>query len=389
MTVEINGFCEPEFEKLIETFLQNFEDGLEVGASCAVTVNGKYVVDVWAGHKDAAKTLPWKEDTLVNVYSSTKVMVALCVHMLVDRGLIDLEQPVAKYWPEFAQNGKEKLPVKYLLSHSSGLAGWDTPLTLEDLYDWDKVTGLLAAQKPWWEPGTVSGYQVWTHGYLLGEVVRRVSGKSLGTFFSDELDGPIGADFYIGLPEEHDNRVAQLIPHTIQEGVQPLRIEPGSILMRAAINPRADPEQSHIVTRGWLGAEIPAANGQGNARSMARIGSVVANGGSLDGREFLSAETIEKSIMEQIYETDLIYGPIRWGLGWVLPCKEIPFTPNWKNRRACMWGGAGGSIILMDLDAKVCFAYAMNGYVRSLRPWKDPRNSRLRKVLYECLGEDM
>ena len=175
MTIKIHGFCEPEFKKLKDTFHQHFKDGLEVGASYAVTVNGKYVVDIWAGHKDAAKTLPWEKDTIVNIYSSTKVMTTLCVHILVDRGLIDVEQPVAQYWPEFAQNGKENLPVKYLLSHTSGLAGWDTPITLEDFYDWDKITGLLAAQKPWWIPGAASGYHAFTHGYLLGELVRRIT----------------------------------------------------------------------------------------------------------------------------------------------------------------------------------------------------------------------
>ncbi|GAH04763.1 unnamed protein product, partial [marine sediment metagenome] len=255
MTVEIHGFCDPEFEKLKEAFHQNFIDELEVGASYALTVNGKFVVDIWAGHKDAAKTLPWEKDTIVNVYSSTKVMTTLCVHILVDRGLLDVEQPVAKYWPEFAQNGKENLPVKYLLSHTSGLAGWETPITIEDLYDWDKITGLLAAQKPWWEPGTTSGYHMITHGYLLGELVRRVTGKSLGTFFREELAEPLGADFYIGLLEEHDNRLAELIPLEMPEGAEIPEFDPESMFMKLATNPMLDPTQAVTRTRGWLGAE--------------------------------------------------------------------------------------------------------------------------------------
>ena len=385
MTVEIHGFCEPQFEKLKETFHQNFKDGLEVGASYAVTVNGKYVVDIWAGHMDAAKTMPWEKDTLVNVFSSTKVMTTLCVHILVDRGLLDVEQPVAKYWSEFAQNGKENLPVKYLLSHTSGLAGWDTLITLEDFYDWDKVTGLLAAQKPWWEPGTVSGYHGFTHGYLLGELVRRVTGKSLGAFFRDELAEPLGADFFIGLPEEYDIRVAELIPSETPEGFD-IDLDPESMFMKVFGNPILDPKQKYTRSRGWLGAEIPAANGQGNAHSMARIGSVVACGGNLEGKTFLSSDTIEKSIEEQIYGTDLLLGSIRWGLGWGLPSKEAPY-PNWETRRACHWGGFGGSTISMDLDAKVCSAYAMNKQIMSFTG--DIRTQRLSQVLYECLGEDM
>ncbi len=388
MTVEIHGFCEPRFEKLKETFHQNFKDGLKVGSSYALTVNGKYVVDIWAGYKDAAKTMPWEKDTIVNVYSSTKIMSNLCIHILVDRGLIDVEQPVAKYWPEFAQNGKENLPVKYLLSHTSGLPGWDTPITLEDLYDWDKVTGLLAAQKPWWEPGTVSGYHVFTQGYLLGELVRRTTGKSPGTFFREEVTEPSGADFHIGLPEEYDNRVAPLIPSEMLEGVD-IPLDPTSIVMKVFTNPILDPTLSFIKSRGWLGAEIPSANGQGNARSMARVGSIVACGGSLDGKRFLSAGTIEKAIKEQIYGMDLVIGSARWGLGWALPSKEEPITPNWETRRACTWGGAGGSALLMDLDAKLCSTYAMNKMGAPLPPWRDPRTWKLSQVLYDCLGEDV
>ena len=386
MTVEIHGFCEPRFEKYKDAFLQNFKDRLEVGASSAVTINGKYVVDVWAGHKDAAKTTPWEKDTIVNVYSSTKVMTTLCVHMLVDRGLLDVEQHVAKYWPEFAQNGKEKLLVKYLLAHTSGLPGWDTPITQEDLYDWDKVTGLLAAQKPWWEPGTASGYHAFTQGYMLGELVRRITGKSPGTFFREEVAEPSGADFHIGLPEEHDNRVAKLIPPEMPEGGD-IPFEPTSIVMKVFTNPILDPTLSFLKSRGWLGAEIPSANGQGNARSMARVGSIVACGGSLDGKKYLSIDTIEKAIKEQIYGTDLVIGPIRWGLGWALISKGAPYPPNWETRRACWWGGAGGSAISMDLDAKVCFTYAMNKMFAGLTG--DLRTEKLGRVLYECLGEEM
>ena len=182
-SIKINGFCDEQFERVKNAFVRNFKSDLEVGASFAATINGKFVIDIWAGHADAAKTSPWEQDTIVNVYSTTKVMTVLCTLMLVDRGLLDLDAPVAKYWPEFAQAGKEKLPVRYLFSHTAGLPGFDEKIPIEALYDWDRIINLLAAQKPWWKPGTKSGYHAITHGYLLGELIRRITGKTVGTFF--------------------------------------------------------------------------------------------------------------------------------------------------------------------------------------------------------------
>src|SRR5512136_761307 len=248
MKVEIHGFCKPQFERLKESFQQDFTDGLEVGASCAVTINGKYVVDIWAGHKDAGKTKPWERDTIVPVFSSTKVMSNLCAHILVDRGLIDVEEPVAKYWPEFAQNGKEKLPIKYLLSHTSGLPGWDTPITHKDTYDWNKVTGLLAAQEPWWEPGTACGYHKFTQGFMLGEVVRRITSKSIGTFFREEIAEASGADFHMGLLREHELREAELIPPDFSKSGE-ISPPPGSISAKVLTNPVLDPTVSYAKTR--------------------------------------------------------------------------------------------------------------------------------------------
>ncbi|MCZ6870926.1 MAG: serine hydrolase, partial [Gammaproteobacteria bacterium] len=197
--VEIQGFCDRKYQPVKEAFTANFRQGLEVGASLCVTEGGKTVVDLWAGHAHEDRTRPWQEDTIVIVYSTTKIMVALCGLMLVDRGLLDLDAPVAKYWPEFAEGGKENLPVRYIFSHNAGLPGWDEPIAFEALYDWDRVVGLLARQKPWWEPGTASGYHVLTMGFLIGELVRRVTGKSFGAFFRAEVADRLGADFHIGL----------------------------------------------------------------------------------------------------------------------------------------------------------------------------------------------
>ena len=197
---EIHGFAKPGFEGVRDTFKGNFDSGADIGASYCVTKNGETVVDLWGGYADAAKTKPWAKDTIINVYSTTKTMTALTALLLADRGLIDFTAPVAKYWPEFAANGKGAVTVAQLMSHSAGLSGWKEKITKEDLYDWDKATALLAAQSTFWEPGTAPGYHALTQGYLVGEVIRRVTGKSIGTVFREEIAEPLGADFWIGLP---------------------------------------------------------------------------------------------------------------------------------------------------------------------------------------------
>jgi len=379
MTSVIDGFCEERFKSVKEVFQSNFDDNLEVGASFAVTLNGKHVVDLWGGYANAAKTKEWKKNTIVNVYSTTKVMTAICIHILIDRGLLDLDAPVAKYWPEFAQAGKENLPVRYLLSHTSGLAGWDKHFRSKKLYNWDLMVELLAAQKPWWEPGTKSGYHTITFGHLLGELVRRITKKSLGTFFREEVAVPLGADFHIGLSEEHDDRVADLIPPPPIDLSTFGDIDPKSVAMRSLTNPIIDVLATK--TREWRSAEIPGANGHGNARSVSRITAALACGGELDGVRLLSEKTIKQSIEEQSYGTDLVLNvPIRFGLGWGLQSKELPIGPN---PNVFYWGGFGGSVIAVDLDAKLSICYVMNKMVSTLTG--DPRSEKLIKALYNSL----
>ena len=377
--VEIHGFCDEQFKSVKEAFTQNFEEGLEVGASFAATLNGKPVIDIWAGYSDAAQTKPWEKDTIVNVYSTTKVMAAICTLMCVDRGLLDLDAPVAKYWPEFAQGGKEKIPVRNLLSHTAGLSGFDKPISIETLYNWEKVVNLLAAQKPWWEPGTKSGYHAITFGHLLGELVRRVTGKTIGTFFKEEVADPLGADFHIGLPEEHDFRVGELIPPPEMDLSQLGAVDPNSVAVKTFMSVATSPAETK--TRAWRAAEIPAANGHGNARAVARITSAVACGGEIDGVRLFSLETIEKALEEQSYGTDLVLMvPIRFGLGLGLQGKEAPIGPN---QRVLYWGGWGGSVSIMDLDAKLSIAYVMNKMVSTLTG--DPRSVRPIEALYNSL----
>ncbi len=380
-SVKVNGFCDEQFERVKNAFIRNFKSGLEVGASFAATINGKFVIDIWAGHADAAQMRPWEEDTIVNVYSTTKVMTVLCTLMLVDRGLLDLDAPVAKYWSEFAQAGKENLPVRYLFSHTSGLSGFEVLIPPEALYDWDRIVNLLAAQKPWWEPGTKSGYHAVTHGYLLGELIRRITGKTVGTFFRDEVAKPLKADFHIGLPEELDFRVGELIPPKVidlKKIAKQFNFDT-TIAIKTLSNPPLTAEISK--TRAWRGAEIPASNGHGNARSVARILSALACGGEVDNARLLSLKIIEKSIEEQSYGPDLVLiRPIRFGLGWGLTSKEMPIDPN---PRTFYWGGWGGSLAVVDLDAKLSFSYVMNKMNSEITG--DIRTERLARALYKAL----
>ena len=374
--IEIHGFCDDRFAPVKEAFTENFKQGLELGASAAITYKGEFVVDIWAGYADAARTKPWQEDTIVCVYSTTKVMTAICALMLVDRGELDIEAPVAKYWPEFAAAGKENLPVKYLFSHSSGLAGYEPPLLGKDLYDWDKAVSQLAAQEPWWEPGTASGYHAVTFGHLLGELVRRITGRSLGRFFKEEVADKLGADFYIGMDEKESSRVAELIPP------DPSSIEDAEELppigMRTLFSTNID--YTDTVTHEFQAAEIPAANGFSNARGIAKAGTALAMGGELDGHHFMSRATVERAIQEQIYTTDLFFGmPVRYGLGFGLPDDNIPLPEG-----SFYWGGYGGSICQMNLKHGYCLAYAMNKQIQSLLG--DERTVKLREAAEECLA---
>ncbi len=382
-SVEVQGHCDARFAAVRDAFADNFREGREVGASFAATVDGEFVVDLWAGHADAARTRPWERDTIANVYSTTKAMTAIAALILVDRGAIDLDAPVARYWPEFAQAGKETLPVRYLFSHMSGLAGFEEPVSVETLYDWDECTRLLAAQAPWWEPGAHCGYQAITHGYLLGELVRRVSGRTLGTFFRQEVAEPLGADFHIGMDASLDARAGELIPPPETGwGEDP---EPGSVAAKVSGNPPSDAMTAAVGTRAWRAAEIPAVNGHGNARSVARIASAMACGGAVDGVRIMSPDTVELAIEEQIEDFDLVTPEmrVRYSLGFALRCDSIWMPNMGPSPQASFWGGYGGSFCVMDPDARVSYGYVMN---RMLNEWTGEfRSDPLAVALYDAL----
>jgi CubicO group peptidase (beta-lactamase class C family) len=358
MQVDISGTCSDNFAAVKDAFAANFTQNGDVGASVAIVKDGELVVDLWGGFQDRAGTQPWKPDTIINVFSTTKTMSCLALLVLASRGLVDVDAPVATYWPEFAANGKGNVLVRHLLSHTAGLPGWEQRLEGTDLYDWDKVTGLLAEQATWWEPGWKSGYHGVSQGNLVGEVVRRVDGRSVGKFFAEEIAQPVGADFHIGLPAEHDARVALVIPAPpLQYGSGDGSRAPArdSIPYRAA-NPRLVAEQSWEIP--WRRAEIPAAGGHGNARSVALAQAAVSHGGTLRGVDLLSKKTIDRIFDVQAAGRDLVLGiGVTFGVGYGLNSPRNPISPN---ARVCYWGGWGGSLVVNDVDAGFTMAYVMN-----------------------------
>ena len=351
--MEIHGTCKPQFERVKAVFEENFEQRGDVGASVAVSLEGETMVDLWAGHRDRAGTLPWERDTIVNVYSTTKTMAALAALLLADRGELDLYAPVKRYWPEFAQNGKDKVEVRHFLSHSAGLSGMDEPMNDQDVYDWEKMVTALARQAPWWEPGTASGYHALTQGHLIGEVVRRVTGVSLGEFFRRELAEPLGADFHIGTGPEHDHRIGELIPPKTAPADES---KPDSIAARTFANPFISARAS--ATRAWRAAEIPAANGHGNARSVMAVQTLAANLGVASGKRLMSEAGCRAIFDKQTFGKDLVLGvPVRFGMGYGITTDAMPMGPN---PNIAYWGGWGGSTAVIDQDARLCISYVMN-----------------------------
>ena len=352
---DVQGTCDPRFDTMREILSANLDSGADIGASVAVVLGGELVVDIWGGHTGPDRGQAWESDTIVNVWSTTKTMMTLSALMCVDRGLIDPDAPVATYWPEFAQNGKDGVLVRHLLGHTSGVSGWDQPVTLNDLYDWELSTSKLAAQAPWWEPGTASGYHALNQGHLVGEVIRRVTGHKLGDFFAREVAGPLGIDFHIGLAESEFDRVATLTPPPPPPW-DLTALDPEMVVVKTFTGPVASVEA--VASPEWRGADIGAANGHGNARSVALAQSAISHGGVACGTRLLSSDAIEEVFREQANGTDqVLMMPVRFGMGYGLPNETVPHLPN---RRICFWGGYGGSQIVNDLDNNMTVTYVMN-----------------------------
>ncbi len=389
-TLEIKGTCKDGFQRVKDAFAANFADHGEVGASLAVMVDGELAVDLWGGYADGALTRPWERDTIVNTFSTTKGMTAICANRLIEQGKLDPEAPVAKYWPEFAQAGKDKLPVKYLLNHQAGLPAVSEMMPLETSYQWQPLVDALAAQKPWWEPGTRHGYHAITFGSLVGEVIRRISGMSVGTYFRKEVAEPLGIDFWIGFGPELDSRCGEMIPAPFQAP------PPGHPLFAAFANPQSVTFKTFMLsplpmmnpnymnTREWRAAEVPAANGHGNARALATVYGALARGGEVGGVQVLQRETIEDARKEQSNGEDAVLMiPSRFGRGFFLELPEYALTPN-----TTLFGhpGLGGSFGLADPEAKVGIGYAMNKmYLPPDMISLDPRWETILSSLYESL----
>lgn len=354
--VEIFGTAEPRFESVRKTLERLIDEGGDVGGSVAVAVDGEIVADIWGGYHDDSRTDPWNRDTITNVWSMTKTVSALCALILVDRGQIDLDAPVATYWPEFAQNGKSGVLIKHLLSHTSGVSGWEQPIDISDIYDWETSTARLAQQAPWWEPGTASGYHAVNYGHLIGEVVRRVTGQKLGEFLATEVAGPLGADFHIGLSDKEIARISPNINFPPGPPADMSQVDMDSVMMKTATGPAPQVESSW--TTDWQRADIGGANGHTNARGIVRLQSLVTNKGEVDGIRLLSPGTIDRIFEEQSNGPDLVIGSqLRWGIGYCLEYGEMPYIPN---GRVAFWGGRGGSMVVNDVDRGLTIGFVQN-----------------------------
>jgi CubicO group peptidase (beta-lactamase class C family) len=360
---DVQGSYDDTFRAVPTTLTRLLDEG-DVGGSVAVLIDGEPVVDVWGGSADRDRTRPWQRDTIANVFSVTKTMTALCALVLADRGELDLSAPVARYWPEFAAAGKDGVLVRHLLAHTAGLPDWVGPV--EELYDWPAATARLAATAPQWEPGTAAGYHSLTQGLLVGEVVRRITGRTVGEFLAAEVTGPLGADFAIGLPAEDDDRVALAVPPPSRDDEYTAGAASGAPTAGTAIRVR------DANSEPWRRAQIPAASGFGNARSVALVQSVLACGGEVRGVRLLSEAGCDRARDEQFSGEDRVLGmPVRWGLGYGL------FGTNLG------WGGWGGSLVLVDPDARMAVAYVTN---QMREPADDDRGLQLVMAAYEGLA---
>lgn len=368
MSLTVHGFCAPRFQPLADAFRANFEDGLEAGASLALTWRGKPVVDLWAGHADRARTRAWERDTIMQVFSVSKIMLLMCVLRLADQDKLELDAPIATYWPAFGQNGKDRVTVRDLLTHRTGVPGFRPQVSFEDLHDWKVVTDNIAAQAPWFEDPRQLCYAPVTFGYMVGELVRRVDGRPVQRFFRDEFARKAKADFQLGLTKRADcARVAELL---FEQAQGP---GPGDQSLHAEI---ASPTGSW---ESWerRSAEIPSSNAYGNGRSVARLCAILAMRGRLGLRRYLSPEAIEAAGREQAVGEDLYIGLVRYGLVFGLDNPAFP-APSLS---AMHWGGVGGSWGVVDPLARLSLGYVPNRLAMGGMPLLDPRLARFNATL--------
>lgn len=386
---QVHGTCDDRFAGLKAEFQKRLDSGDDLGASITVNIDGKNVVDIWGGYTTPERNTEWQEDTILNVWSCTKTIIAMAVLILVDRGQIDVNENVAAYWPEFAANGKENVKVRHLLSHTSGLSGWEGPLQLEDIFDRELMTARLAAQAPWWEPGTASGYQAHTMGFLLGELVRRVAGKSMVEFVRDEIASPLGADFQIGALEKDWPRVAELWTGDGANGISANAPQLSEIMAKTLRTPFST--AAIAMTPEWRRADIGAANGHGNSRALARIMSAIALGGEVDGVRLLKPETIALIFNEQSNGVDLVLAKkVQFGTGYgICTAGDSAVNAMLPKGRVCFWSGWGGSMVVADTERRMTFSYTMNRMWINQGTMGNLNTSAYAHQVYNALGVNL
>lgn len=402
---EVHGTVADGFEPVREAFVRNFSEHGELGAACAVTLDGRPVVDIWAGMADRSGERPWQADTIVNVYSTTKGMAALCAHMLADQGKLDFDAPVTEYWPEFGRAGKESMPLRYLLTHQAGLPVVDAALPENASLDWETMVGALEEQRPIWEPGQKQGYHAVTFGWLVGEVVRRAAGaETFGDYLAEAVVAPLGIDLFVGTPASEHFRVADLTrdqetPASAVAGQAPdetpetkamrerllAMYTPGSLAFRS-LGLASPPFAPANNDPRWREAQLPAANGHANARALARVYGALARGGEIDGIRLLSPEAVKQAAAERVRSADavLIMETCR-SLGFMLP---VEGQGDQRGPASFGHGGAGGSLGYADPERGIGFGYVMNkmwNLASFMTP--DPRAQSLVAAVNRSLGD--
>ncbi len=382
----LHGTVREGFEPVADAFLRNFTEHGDVGAACCIHVHGEPVVDVWAGDADRDAGRPWDRDTIVIVFSSTKGVTAVAANQLIERGLLDPSEPVARYWPEFAANGKDAITVEWVLSHRAGVAALDAPdLTLEDVAAWDPVIDAIAAQAPTWEPGTAHGYHARTYGWIAGELVRRTTGMTAGEYIAAEIAGPLGLDLFVGLPEQEDARTARLSPVVFDDPelarvAEAVLSDQSTLMGRVMSGPAGlfayDDRWNSRLLRS---AEMPSSNGHADARSLSRMYAACI--GEIGGTRLLAPETVAAATVPRSTGKDLVIGqPLHFGLGFSLP-PSIGVEPG---PRSFGHSGAGGSLGFADPDRGLAFGYVMNQMQLSVTE-PDPRAQGLVAATYSSL----
>jgi len=379
----IDGTCSEDFLPLRDLLEKNLATGEDAGASVAVVHDGELVVDLWGG--EARPGVPWERDTVTLVWSVSKSMSALGVLTLVEQGLVDLDEPVASYWPEFGAHGKDAVLVRHVLGHTSGVPGWTDPISFEDALDLPLAESRLAAQEPWYEPGSAPAYQIIDHGHLLDGVVRGATGRTLADVVNDDVMARVGGGFRLGVPEAELDRVADLVPPPGTD-VDYAAMHPEHFMLRTVTNPFLAPDL--VNGDAWRLGANGATGGHGNARGIALAQSALSHGGTAFGGPGRSIELLSPATIERVFEVqaegpDLVLDvPVRYGIGYALPMPSAPAVPA---GRTCWWTGYGGAIVVNDLDRRTTFAYTPNKL--AVHMVASPRTDAYVRTAFGCLDD--